>query len=44
MTQPQRIAVAGVVIAGRLAAAGLLLLAGCEAAHWAAMWWEARRG
>lgn len=42
MTQRARIAIAGAVIVGRLAAIGVFLMAGCEAVHWAAMWWDCR--
>lgn len=44
MTQPQRIALAGTLIVGRLAAGALLVLAGVEAVHFAAFWWDARHG
>lgn len=42
MNQPARIAVAGTLIVGRLAAGALFIIAGVEAVHWFWMWRDSR--
>lgn len=44
MNQPARIATAAAIHVGQMMVSAIVLMAALETMHWAAMWWESKRG